>query len=51
MGFHSYFSDDSAQNVASTFEHTKEFINWMHGNKLFIKYVIIYNNTDGCNKQ
>ena len=34
---HSHFPDDSAQNVATTFEHTKECIHWMYENNLCIK--------------
>ena len=51
MDFHSHFADDSDHNSATTFEHTKKFIHWMYDNNLFIKYVIMYNNTDGCSKQ
>ena len=46
MVFHSYFSDDSAQNAATRFYHMKNFIHWMHDNNLFIKYGIIYDTTD-----
>ena len=51
MDFHSHFSDDSAQNAATTFEHMKRFIHWMHKNNLFIKDGIIYDTSDVCIKQ
>ena len=42
MYFHSHFSDDSAENVATTFEHMKKFIHWMYENNFLIKDAIIY---------
>ena len=51
MDFHSHFSDDSAQNAATTYEHTNFFIKWMYKNNLFIKDVIIYDIKYGCIKQ
>ena len=51
MDFHSYFSDKSAQNAATTFEYTKKFIHWMYENNLFINDGIIHDTTDICNKQ
>ena len=51
MEFHSYFSDDSAQNAATTFEHMKKFIHWIYDNNFSIKYDIIYDTTNGCSKQ
>ena len=50
MDFHPHFSDDSDQNIATTFKHMKEFIHWMYENKLFIKDSIIYDTTNGCSK-
>ena len=50
-GFSPKFSDDSAQNAATIFEHTKNFIHSMYANNLFIKDGIIYNTTYGCSKQ
>ena len=51
MNFHSHFSDDSAQNLANTFEHMKCFIYWMYENNLFTKDGIIYDTKDGRSKQ
>ena len=51
MDFHYHFSDDSAQNEATTFEHGKIFIHWMYDNKLFIKDGIIYYTKSGCMKK
>ena len=51
MGFQSHFSDDSAQNAATTSNYMKTFIHWMYDNNLFIKDGIIYDTTDVCNKQ
>ena len=51
MGFQSHFSDESAQNADTTFEHMNKFIHWMYDNNLFIKYGIIYYTTCGCIKQ
>ena len=50
MDFHSHFSDDSDQNAATTFEHMKQFIQWMYEKKMFIKYGIINDTTYGCRK-
>ena len=46
MYFHSHFSDDYAQNVATIFEHTRNCIHWMYGNKFSIKDGIIYDTID-----
>ena len=51
MDFHSHFSDDSAQNVATTCEHTRNFIHCMYEVNLFTKDGIVYDNTDRCSKQ
>ena len=51
MDFHSNFPDESDQNVATTFEHMKRFIQWMYDNKFVIKDGIIYDTTDGCSKK
>ena len=51
MDLHLYFSDDSAQNADTRFQHMKKFIHWMYENDLFIKDVIIYDTTYGCSKQ
>ena len=51
MDFHSGCSDDSAHNAATTFEHIKKFIHCMYDDNLFIKDVIIYDNTYQCIKQ
>ena len=51
MDFHSYFSDKSAQNAATTFEYTKKFIHWMYENNLFINDGIIHDTKDIWNKQ
>ena len=48
MDFHSPFSDDSAHNTATTFEHIKKFIHWMYKNYLHIKDGIIYDTIDLC---
>ena len=50
MDFHSHFSDDSAHNAATTFEHMNIFIHCMYDNNLFRKDGIIYDTTDGCSK-
>ena len=49
--FHSHFLDNSVQNTATTFDHMEKFIHWIYENNLFIKDGIIYDTTDGCNKQ
>ena len=41
MNFHSHFSDDSAENAATTFDNIKKFVHWMYENSLFKKYGII----------
>ena len=51
MDLHLHFSDDSAQNAATTFQHIKKFIHWMYENNLFINNGIIYDTTYGCSKQ
>ena len=51
MDFHSNFSDDYAQSADTTFKQMKKFIHCMSENNLFIKYGIIYDDADGCNKQ
>ena len=51
MDFHSHFLDESAHNAATTFEDMNNSIHWMYENNLFIEYGIIYDATDGCNKQ
>ena len=51
MDFHSHFSDDSDNNVATKFEHIKKFIHWMNENNLFIKYSIIYDTKYEFSKQ
>ena len=48
MDFNSHFSDDSAHNSDTKFEHMKKFTHCMYDNKLLIKYGIIYYTTDGC---
>ena len=50
MDFHSQFSDDSAQNAATTCEHMKKFIHCVYENNLFIKDGLIYNTTYVCSK-
>ena len=50
MDFHSHFSNDSAHNSATTFEHMNKFIHWMYENNFFINYGIIYDTTDVCIK-
>ena len=51
MDFHPHFSDDSAHNTATICEHMKTIIHWMYEEHLFIHDGIIYDTTDGCNKQ
>ena len=45
MDFQSHFSDESAHNAATTFEHMVKFIHWMYENNVFINDGIIYDNT------
>ena len=45
MNFHSHFSDYSAHNSATTFDHMKKFIHWMYEGIFFIKDGIIYDTT------
>ena len=42
IGFRSHFSDNSAQNFATTFDNMKKLIHWMYDNNLFVNYSIIY---------
>ena len=51
VDFHSHFSDDSDQNAATIFEHSKFVFHWMYGNKLFIKYGIMYDTIDEYRKK
>ena len=51
IDFHPHYSDDSAHNSDTSFDHIKKFLHWMYDNKLFIKDGIIYDTTDGCSKQ
>ena len=51
MYFHSHFSDDYAQNAATTFQNIKNFNHLICDHNFFIKYGIIYYTTDGCSKQ
>ena len=51
MYFHSHSSDDSAHNFAATFEHMNKLIHWVYERIVFMKYVIIYDTTDGFIKQ
>ena len=51
MNFHTHFSDESAHNASTTFEHMKIFIHWMYANKLFLEYGIIYDTAYECSKQ
>ena len=46
VDFYSYFSDNSAPNVANTFKHMKKFIYLMYDNNLYITYGIIYDSID-----
>ena len=50
MDFHSYFSYESAQNVATTCENMKKFIHWMCEKKLIINDGIINDTTDRSSK-
>ena len=51
MDFNPYFSDESTQNAATTYENIKKFVNWMYENNLFTKDGIIYYTTYRCSKQ
>ena len=45
------FSDDSAQNAATTCEHMRKSIHCMYEVNLFTKDGIVYDNTYRCSKQ
>ena len=51
MDFHSHFSDESAQNKKTSFEHMEKLIHWIYDNNLFIKYGIIYDDAYRYSKQ
>ena len=51
MNFHPHFSDESAQNTATTFQTTKNFIHQIYYNNFLIKDGIIYDTINGFSKQ
>ena len=50
MKFSLTFSDESAHNPATTYEHINFIIYWMYADNFLKKFGIIYDTTDGCIK-